>query len=133
MTRADDAPQLDEPLPPAPQVEVLRLLAGEGSWSTGALAERLELAASTLSNLLRDMEGHGLVERTRVPDDQRRVEVHLRTSGRAALRRHDVHTARVLGTYLARLSDDDQAALRAALPALARLTDALGGVDHAGR
>ncbi|MGN8245581.1 MarR family winged helix-turn-helix transcriptional regulator [Cellulomonas soli] len=134
VTRADGSGSpADEPLPPPPQVEVLRLLAGGGSWSTGALAERLELAASTLSNLLRDMEGRGLVERARVPDDQRRVVVSLRSSGRAALRHHDAHAARVLGTYLATLSEGDQVALRAALPALARLTDALGGTHATAR
>ncbi|NTW39311.1 MAG: MarR family transcriptional regulator [Cellulomonadaceae bacterium] len=126
VTRADGALHPDEPLPSPPQVEVLRLLVTSSSWSTGALAERLELAPSTLSNLLRDMERGGLVERARLPDDQRRVEVTIRTSGRAALRRHDVHTARVLDTYLAGLSDEDRVALRDALPALARLTDALG-------
>lgn len=133
VTRTDGGtPRPDEPLPSPPQVEVLRLLATASSWSTGALAERLELAPSTLSNLLREMEGRGLLERARVPHDQRRVEVTIRSSGRAALLSHDTHTARVLDTYLSRLSPQDQEALRDALPALARLTDALGGAHPGG-
>ncbi|GAA3821963.1 MarR family winged helix-turn-helix transcriptional regulator [Cellulomonas soli] len=140
VSRADDVSarvtgsQVAERHVTEPQIEVLRLLASGGAaWSTGTLAVRLDLAPSTLSNLLKAMERGGLITRTRVVDDQRRVDVAVQESGLEALRRHDAHVAHVLDGYLAGLSEHDRDALERALPALARLTDALGGASAGSR
>lgn len=108
-----------------PQIEVLRLLATGGPWSTSTLAARLDLAPSTLSNLLRELERDGRVVRSRVRDDQRRVDVTVQQPGLEALDRHARRAAQAVQGHVQALPQVDQEALALAMPALARLVDSL--------
>jgi DNA-binding MarR family transcriptional regulator len=55
---------------------------GDGSMSVKELGEHLHLDSGTLSPLLKRMETAGLVQRTRSPEDNRRVTVELTEAGR---------------------------------------------------
>ncbi|OEI68126.1 MarR family winged helix-turn-helix transcriptional regulator [Curtobacterium sp. ER1/6] len=107
---------------PDAQVEVMRALgADEAGSAPSALASRLGLARSTVSNLVSSMEQAGLVERRLVGGDGRRATVHLTPLAAERLRTYDEAATTVLVDALGRLSADDRAALAAALPALERL------------
>ena len=110
---------------PDSQVEVLRALP-RGTVSTpGALARRLGLRKSTMSNLLTAMEAAGLVVRRPSPDDRRRVEGLASPHALSIFDRFDATSALLLEQAAANLPADDLAALSAAIPALERLGDAL--------
>ena len=110
---------------PDSQVEVLRALP-RGTVSTpGALARRLGLRKSTMSNLLTAMETAGLVVRRPSPDDRRRVDVLASPHALSIFDRFDATSALLLAEAAATLRADDLAALAAAVPALEHLGDAL--------
>ena len=107
---------------PDAQVEVMRALgADEAGTAPSALASRLGLARSTVSNLVSTMEQAGLVERRLVGTDGRRATVHLTPLATERLRTYDEAATTVLVDAMGRLSADDRAALAAALRALERL------------
>ncbi|AKH42496.1 DNA-binding MarR family transcriptional regulator [Altererythrobacter atlanticus] len=66
-----------------PQYLVMLVLWEEDGQTVGALGKRLYLDSGTLTPLLKRMEGRGLIERGRDPDDERRVLVTLTEAGRA--------------------------------------------------
>lgn len=114
-----------EHLPDLPdaQIEVLRALPAGVVRSPGELAVELGLSRPTVSNLLRAMEAAGLVTREVPAADRRRVEVRASTRALGLFERFDRASADVLVEALALLTDDERAALTAALPAFERLRD----------
>ena len=66
-----------------PQYLVLNVLWREDKQTVGGIAEALALESSTLTPLLKRLEGAGLVRRTRNPDDERQVIIALTAEGRA--------------------------------------------------
>ena len=99
-------------------------------------ARRLRAAAAAesvnptmLSRILAHLEGGGLIERTPDPEDARSTVARATTSGRRLIGRLRVRRAAVLRERLAELTPDENAALRAALPAL----EALARMDEGGR
>ena len=64
-----------------PQFLVMAALWGEDGVAVGALGEELALDTSTLTPLLKRLEGMGLVNRRRSPQDERRVIVSLTPKG----------------------------------------------------
>lgn len=68
-----------------PQYLVLATLWAKGDQKVGSLGEMLFLEYSTLTPLLKRLEGLGLITRTRDPDDERQVHIGLTRQG-AALR-----------------------------------------------
>lgn len=66
-----------------PQYLVLVALWTEDSIPVGRLGERLALDSSTLTPLLKRLEGLGLVTRRRSPEDERKVIVSLTEKGNA--------------------------------------------------
>ncbi|WP_312719008.1 MarR family transcriptional regulator [Mobilicoccus sp.] len=64
-----------------PQFVTLLALWERDGMGMGELGERLRLDNSTLSPLLKRMEGMGLLERRRCSTDERRVEVWLTPAG----------------------------------------------------
>jgi DNA-binding MarR family transcriptional regulator len=65
-----------------PQYLALVVLRESGEVSVSRLGERLRLDSGTLSPLLKRMESHGLVVRTRSENDERSVTVALTEAGR---------------------------------------------------
>lgn len=110
---------------PVAQVEVLQSLQDSGPSRVGDVAERLRLAQSTVSVLVARLVGEGLLERGADPGDRRAAVVGLSAAGRADLRAWDAAHRRRIGRALRTLPAADQAAVVAALPALARLVTAL--------
>lgn len=64
-----------------PQYLVLNVLWADDGQTVGAIAERLALESSTLTPLLKRLEGAGLVQRTRNPENERQVVVRLTEAG----------------------------------------------------
>lgn len=118
----------DETLPLA-QSEVIRTVSAFPDSRIGDIAERLKLRPNTVSTLVRALVDKGLLERRPDPADGRAVV--LRVDGERAARR-DRRTDRrvqVVGAELDRLTASELRAVEEALPALAKLNDALRAGD----
>ncbi|WP_420959287.1 MarR family winged helix-turn-helix transcriptional regulator [Brucella sp. IR073] len=76
-------PLLDQMGLTYPQYLVLNVLWREDAQTVGGIAEQLALESSTLTPLLKRLEGAGLVRRTRNPDNERQVVVALTEEGQA--------------------------------------------------
>lgn len=114
---------------PMAQVEVLQMLQETGAIRLGDLADRLNLAQSTVSSLVGRLLADGMVERTVDPRDRRAALTRLTADGEQHLADwNDAHRRR-LGRALRSLDAADRATVDAALPALARLVDALNQPD----
>jgi DNA-binding MarR family transcriptional regulator len=70
-----------------PQYLTLLVLWERDGVAVSAIGERLQLDSATLTPLLKRLEAQGLVERRRRAEDERVVEIHLTTDGRALRRR----------------------------------------------
>lgn len=68
-----------------PQYLVLCTLGEGGAMTIGAIATRLDLESSTVTPLVKRLEGAGLVERRRGLDDERKVEVTMTPAGHGLL------------------------------------------------
>ncbi len=66
-------------------MHVMWLLQHHGDLHMGKLAELLDVSMSSATGIVDRMEERGLVDRGRVADDRRVVEVHLSESGAEAL------------------------------------------------
>jgi DNA-binding MarR family transcriptional regulator len=66
-----------------PQYLAMTALWGEDDQTVGALGDRLSLEYSTLTPLLKRLEGLGMVSRRRDPEDERQVRVRLTAQGKA--------------------------------------------------
>jgi DNA-binding MarR family transcriptional regulator len=76
-------PWLDELGVTYPQYLVLNVLWQEDEQTVGHIGEKLALESSTLTPLLKRLEGAGLLSRTRNPENERQVVVALTDEGRA--------------------------------------------------
>ena len=110
---------------PMAQVELMQSLNESSPARVGDLAARLRLSASTVSGLISQMMTSGLVDRGTHPDDRRVAVVELTEAGHAQLADWQAAHQRRIGTALGELSDEDRAAVTAALPALAKLVEQL--------
>jgi DNA-binding MarR family transcriptional regulator len=66
-----------------PQYLVLHVLWEEDGRTVGDIARRLSLESSTVTPLVKRLEGADLLQRTRNPADERQVQVRLTGAGRA--------------------------------------------------
>jgi DNA-binding MarR family transcriptional regulator len=107
------------------QVEVLQTLADLGTARVGDLAERLRLAQSTVSTLIGALMSDGLVTRESDPSDRRASVLALTPAGAGEVRQWERAHLRRLERALGELSTRDRAAVLGAVPALARLVDAI--------
>jgi DNA-binding MarR family transcriptional regulator len=88
------------------------------------LAHAQGVSQPGMTQLVTRMEREGLVRRTANSDDRRGVLVEATDAGLDLLRRRRAERADALQHLLDRLDPQDQAAIAAALPALARLVEA---------
>jgi DNA-binding MarR family transcriptional regulator len=79
-------PLLDELGLTYPQYLVMTALWEKDDQTVGALGDQLSLEYSTLTPLLKRLEGMGLVSRRRDPEDERQVRVRLTAQGEALQR-----------------------------------------------
>ena len=119
------------PALPEAQVAVLHTLRAHPSVTPAELAQRLDLARPTVSNLLRDLEAAGLVARERSASDRRSVLLTITERARQVQDAFHRGRAEVLSSAWAELDQSDRSALTAATPALRRLADLLRIGDDA--
>lgn len=106
---------------PMTQVELLQQLAAQPGARVNDLAADLRLAPNTVSTLVAQLTGKGLLERAADPADRRSRRVSATTAGLEQLQAQQ----RMLTDALERIEPADRAAVLLALPALERLTQAL--------
>lgn len=93
-------------------IRVLVTLLGRGATRVGELGDAAALDSSTLSHLLRRLHRKGLIERTRLEDDNRSVEVTLTSKGRTTAKLCQAVSSRIEATVLEGLSAAQVEALR---------------------
>jgi DNA-binding MarR family transcriptional regulator len=90
-------------------VHVLWLLEHHGAMPMSRLAELLGVSLSNATGLVDRMAERGLVERIRVPDDRRVVQVRPAAGGRLALEEDEVIRREQMRAILRRLTDEQRA------------------------
>jgi DNA-binding MarR family transcriptional regulator len=110
---------------PMAQVELLLAVRDHQPIRIGQLADLLRLASNTVSGLVQALVEADLAERNPDPSDRRVAAVTLTPAGRAKLAGWEQAHQRRIGEALDQLPVADQAAVRAAIPALARLVEHL--------
>jgi DNA-binding MarR family transcriptional regulator len=113
------------------QVPVLAALLEASPLTPSELCARCDAEPSTMTGVLRTLEGRGLVLRERVVADQRRQAVSLTPRGRAAARIAARARARAEARVLASLSRADAAGVQRLLVAVADAAQALAAGDEA--
>ncbi len=107
------------------QYRALVVLASKGEQNVGALADALDIAASTATRLCDRLIAKGLIERTTSPQNRRGVTVALSSDGQALVRFVTNRRRKEIRRILARLDDDARDRL---LDAFAEFADAAGEV-----
>jgi DNA-binding MarR family transcriptional regulator len=104
------------------ELGVLHRLARSGPTSPGALAGDEGVTSAAVAATLTRMEGLGFVERSRDPDDGRRVVVTITAAGHASLgRRDNAILARIHDVLRDHLDESERSRLAAALPLLEKV------------
>jgi DNA-binding MarR family transcriptional regulator len=120
--------RLREEVPPRlrpAQVELMGVVGRHPGISVAAAARELHLADNSVSTLVNQLLGAGMLRRETDPGDRRAVRLELTPAARAHLAQWRARRARLVGARIAELPEEDRAAIAAALPALGRLLDGL--------
>ena len=118
----------------AAQLSTLKMLVDAGSGAgagdgiapaqgvrVGEIARNLGVKVPSATEQIIKLERAGLARREPDPDDSRAVRVRLTEAGRAAVESANERRNAVMAGILSSLSDDDRAALAAALPVIGRI------------
>jgi DNA-binding MarR family transcriptional regulator len=116
----------------ASQGSALATLVGAGPLRIGQLAEAEGVRLPSMTEIVARLERDGLVARRPDPDDRRGIIVEVTPDGMARYAESIAARVTFLRDRLARLSASDQAAIRAALPALQAMLDTPGRTGAAG-
>jgi DNA-binding MarR family transcriptional regulator len=106
------------------QLSALATVDRIGPLRLGDLAAAEGIAPSTLTRLVTVLEERGYVDRCPVPGDARASTLAIAPSGHEVLERIREQSTILLAGRLRTLTDEQRAALVAALPALERLAEA---------
>jgi len=120
--RAVRNPAYAEALPPA-RSELLRLTARRPGISVAEAAQELRLAPNSVSTMVSKLSADGLLVRGRAAADGRSVRLTVTDKGAARIEQWRDVRAELTGRALERLAAPDRQAIRAAVPALARLAE----------
>jgi DNA-binding MarR family transcriptional regulator len=107
------------------QIELLRLVEAHPGMRVSEAAKRLYLAGNSVSTLVNQLSGAGLLRRETDPDDRRFARLLPTPEAAARLRAWEERRTVLVRQQVDLLSDADRAALTAALPALQRLAENL--------
>ena len=113
------------PALPEAQVAVLHTLRDSPALTPAELAQRLDLARPTVSNLLRDLDAAGYLVREPSEIDRRSITVTITEQARDVQDAFQRGRVEVVTGAWAALTESDRAALIDATPALRRLADVL--------
>ena len=115
----------------AAQLSTLKMLMDAGPASGGSgvrvgeIARNLGVKVPSATEQIIKLERAGLARREPDPDDSRAVRVTLTAAGRAAVDSANERRNAVMAGILSSLSDDDRAALAAALPVIGKINATL--------
>ncbi len=107
------------------QTELLALAATRPGIRVSEAARELYLAGNSVSTLVNQLTAAGLLVRETDPDDRRSARLAPTPEGGARLTAWRERRSELVREQVGRLSHQDQAALRAALPALRALAQCL--------
>lgn len=107
------------------QIELLALAATRPGIRVSVAAKELYLAGNSVSTLVNQLTEAGFLTRETDPDDRRSARLLPTAEGEARLAIWRARRGELVRRQVAHLSEDDQAALRAALPALRHLAQRL--------
>lgn len=107
------------------QVELLRIVAAQPGIGVSAAAQELHLAGNSVSTLVNQLVTLELLIRTPDPADRRAARLTVTDAARNRLAEWEQRRSELLTAQLARLAEEDRAALREAMPALRRLAENL--------
>ncbi|AXI80352.1 MarR family winged helix-turn-helix transcriptional regulator [Peterkaempfera bronchialis] len=107
------------------QVELLRLVEANPGLRVSAAARELRLADNSVSTLVNQLVAAGLLVRETDPADRRAALLRPAPEAVARLRAWEDRRTALISRQVARLPEQDRAALTAALPALRRLAAGL--------
>jgi DNA-binding MarR family transcriptional regulator len=107
------------------QVELMVVVGRNPGISVAAAARELRLADNSVSTLVNQLLTAGMLRRETDPGDRRAVRLELTPAAQRHIADWRDRRARMVGARMADLSDDDRAAIGAALPALRRLVSGL--------
>jgi MarR family transcriptional regulator, organic hydroperoxide resistance regulator len=105
------------------QLKLLRILTKLQRCTMQELAEQLDVAPPTVTAMIKRLLAQGYVERVRDEQDWRVVQVSPTERGQRAAMRYEEFWRANLKSLLTRLSQDELAQLRVALPILRRLSE----------
>ncbi len=114
-------------------ITALDRLVTEGPLRVSELAKRESMTQPGVTILVNRLAEAGYAQRVPDPTDGRAALVRILPAGRDVLAARHADRAEVLRRRLAQLSDDDQALLSAALPAIERLVASDAGTTAASR
>lgn len=103
------------------QIELLRVVDDQPGLGVGAAARALHLADNSVSTLVNQLVGAGLIRREVHPTDRRAARLQLTDAAQDRIRRWRAGRGQLVSSALERLPDGDVSAIDAALPALRRL------------
>ncbi|GAA2629274.1 hypothetical protein GCM10010399_71340 [Dactylosporangium fulvum] len=112
------------------QLELLRIVESTPGIGVTAAAQSLHLAGNSVSTLVNQLTEADLLRREQDPADRRTARLFLTDTATARLSSWRAARLQLLSSVLTRLSPTDRAALEAALPALANLTDLLSETEE---
>lgn len=107
------------------QIELVRLVRREPGTTVSEAAERLGVAANTVSTLVRQLTDAGLLRKEADAADRRIGRLHVTAAARRRIEGWRDRRAEAVARAVIRLDDDDRRALEQAAPALERLVAAL--------
>ncbi|QKW24094.1 MarR family transcriptional regulator [Kitasatospora sp. NA04385] len=118
LTRRHLRAGLDRPRLRGAQAELLRLVADAPGMRVSEAAEGLSLAGNSVSTLVNQLVGQGLLRRERDPADRRAALLYATEEAVERMAAWRQRRTELLGEVLAELDGPDRAALAAAVPAL---------------
>jgi DNA-binding MarR family transcriptional regulator len=116
--------RLREEVPPRlrpAQVELMAVVGGHPGISVAAAARELRLADNSVSTLVNQLLGAGMLRRETDPGDRRAARLELTPTAQRHMADWRDRRARMVGARIEELPGEDRAAIAAALPALGRL------------
>ena len=107
-----------------PRLSALSVIVFRGPLRLSALAAAEQVRRPTITRLVQELEGAGLVERLADTTDRRASRLRATTKGRRLLEAARRRRVRLLASARARLSPEERSLLARATDLLGRITDA---------